>query len=107
MRPAAILCIVVECVISYLATAHGQGSEGVLEDLLKAQELDHAECDGGVEAQASLVGTNGAAELQIQGYTSRHVSGRPIMTADSALIKYRACCAKAGAGTNTEQITTS
>lgn len=48
----------------HLASAHGQCCECVLEDLLEAQELDHRQADGGVEAQASLVGTNGAAELQ-------------------------------------------
>ena len=46
-----------------LATAHGKGGEGVLENLLEAQELQHAEGDRGVEAQAALVGSNGGVEL--------------------------------------------
>jgi hypothetical protein len=50
---------------AYLATAHGQRGECVLEALLKAQELDHAEGHGGVEAQATLVGADGAGELQM------------------------------------------
>jgi hypothetical protein len=39
-----------------LAAAHGQGGQGILEDLLEAEELEHAEVDGGVEAEAALVG---------------------------------------------------
>ena len=58
---------------TYLASTHGQGCERILEDLLKAQELDHTQGDSGVEAQATLVGTNGAAELQD---SNRHDWGR-------------------------------
>src|SRR5690606_1591786 len=39
-----------------LAAADGQAGEGVLEDLLEAEELDDPEVDAGVEAQATLVG---------------------------------------------------
>ena len=46
-----------------LAAAHGQAGQGVLEDLLKAQELDDGQVDGGVEAQAALGGADGGGEL--------------------------------------------
>ena len=46
-----------------LAAAHGQRGEGVLEDLLEGEELEHAEVDGGMEAQAALVGADGAVHL--------------------------------------------
>ena len=46
-----------------LAAADGQAGEAVLEDLLKAQELDDAGVDVGLEAQAALVGADGAVEL--------------------------------------------
>src|SRR5699024_9517177 len=46
-----------------LAAADGQTGEAVLEDLLKAQELDDAGVDVGLEAQAALVGADGAVEL--------------------------------------------
>ena len=49
-----------------LAAAHGQGGEGVLQDLLEAEELEHAEVDGGVEAQAALVGADGGVELDAE-----------------------------------------
>ena len=46
-----------------LAAAHGQAGQAVLEDLLEAQELQGAEGDVGVEAEAALVGADGAVEL--------------------------------------------
>ena len=46
-----------------LAAAHGEGSEGVLKDLFEAEEFEYAEIDGRVEAQAALVGADGAVEL--------------------------------------------
>ena len=46
-----------------LAAAHGQGGQAVLEGLLKAQELQDALVDRGMEAQAALVGADGAVEL--------------------------------------------
>ena len=46
-----------------LATTHGQGGQGVFEDLLKSQEFQNAEVDGRVEAQTALVGTDGAVHL--------------------------------------------
>ena len=45
------------------AAAHGQGGQAVLEGLLKAQELQDALVDRGMEAQAALVGADGAVEL--------------------------------------------
>ena len=46
-----------------LAAAHGKGGQAVLEDLLQAQELEHAQSDRRVKAQAALVGSNGRVEL--------------------------------------------
>ena len=43
--------------------AHGKGGQAVLEDLLQAQELEHAQGDRRVKAQAALVGSNGRVEL--------------------------------------------
>ena len=39
-----------------LAAAHGQGGEGILKDLLKAQELDDGEVYVVAEPKAALVG---------------------------------------------------
>ena len=46
-----------------LAAAHGQGGQAVFEGLLKAEELQDALIDRGMEAQAALVGADGAVEL--------------------------------------------
>ncbi len=46
-----------------LAAAHGEGGQAVLQDLLEAEELDDGKIDGGVEAQAALVGADGGVEL--------------------------------------------
>jgi hypothetical protein len=48
---------------SALAAAHGQGGEGVLEDLFEGQELENADIDRRMEAQTALVGTDGAVHL--------------------------------------------
>ena len=45
------------------ATTHGKRGETVFENLLQAQELQHAERNRGVEAKAALVGANGGVEL--------------------------------------------
>ena len=50
-------------VTAALATAHGQCGQCVLECLFKSEELQDAEVDRSVEAQAALVGTDGAVEL--------------------------------------------
>jgi hypothetical protein len=42
-------------------------SECVLEDLLEAKEFEDGEVDGRVEAQAALVGAEGAVELHTVG----------------------------------------
>ena len=44
----------------------GRRGQAVLEDLLEAQELDDAEVDGGVEAQAALVGADGGVVLHAE-----------------------------------------
>ncbi|MCY1292070.1 hypothetical protein D9M70_412830 [compost metagenome] len=49
-----------------LAAAHGQRGQGVLEDLLEGQELQHAQVHRRVEAQAALVGADGAAHLHAE-----------------------------------------
>ena len=49
-----------------LAAADGQAGQGVLEDLLEAEELDDAEVDRGVEAQAALVGPERGVELDAE-----------------------------------------
>jgi len=46
-----------------LGASHHQAREGVLQDLLEAKELDDAQINCGVETDAALVGTEGAAEL--------------------------------------------
>ena len=46
-----------------LTAAHRKGGQAVLEDLLQAQELEHAQGDRRVKAQAALVGSNGRVEL--------------------------------------------
>ncbi len=50
-------------VATALATAHGQCSQCVLECLFKSEELQNAEVYRSVEAQAALVGADGAVEL--------------------------------------------
>ena len=46
-----------------LGSAHRQCGQGVLEGLLKAEELQDAEIDGGMETHAALVRANGVVEL--------------------------------------------
>ena len=58
-----------------LAAAHGKGGQGVLEDLLEAQELQHAERDGGVEAQAALVGADGGVVLDAEAAIDLDLAG--------------------------------
>ena len=58
-----------------LAAAHGKGGQGILEDLLEAQELQHAERDGGVEAQASLVGADGGIIFHAEAAVDLNLAG--------------------------------
>ncbi len=46
-----------------LAAADGQAGQGVLEDLLKAQEFDDTGVNRGMETQAALVRSNGVVKL--------------------------------------------
>ena len=46
-----------------LAAAHGEGGQGVFEDLLEAKELDDGQVDRRMEAQAALVGADRGVEL--------------------------------------------
>ena len=58
-----------------LAAAHGQGGQAVLEGLLEAQELQDALIDRGMEAQAALVGADGAVELHAVAAVHLHLTG--------------------------------
>ncbi|MDT4836454.1 hypothetical protein FQZ97_701520 [compost metagenome] len=49
-----------------LAATHGQRGQGILEHLLEGEELQHAQVHGRMEAQAALVGTDGAAHLHAE-----------------------------------------
>ena len=49
-----------------LSATHGQAGEGVLEDLLEAEELDDRQVHGGVEAQAALVGAQSGVVLDAE-----------------------------------------
>ena len=51
---------------SALAAAHGQRRQRILEDLLEGEELQDAEVDRGMEAQAALVGADGAVHLDAE-----------------------------------------
>ena len=57
-----------------LAAAHGQAGQGVLEDLLEAQELDDGQVDGGVEPQAALGGADGGGELHPVAAVDLHLA---------------------------------
>ena len=50
-------------VAAALAAADGQAGEAVLEHLLKAQELEDGQVHAGMQAQAALVGADGAVVL--------------------------------------------
>jgi hypothetical protein len=50
-----------------LATTHVEAGQGVFENLLEAQELEHAEVDRRVQSEAALVGTQGRVELHAEG----------------------------------------
>lgn len=58
-----------------LAAADGHAGEGVLEDLLEAEELHDAEVDRGVEAQPALVGAERAGELHPEAAVDVDVAG--------------------------------
>ena len=57
-----------------LAAAHGQAGQAVLEHLLKAQELDDGQIDAGMQAQAALVGADGAVELHAVAAVDLHLA---------------------------------
>jgi hypothetical protein len=50
-----------------LATAHVEAGQGVLENLLETQELEHAEVDCRVQSEATLVGAESGVELHSEG----------------------------------------
>lgn len=49
-----------------LATTHVEASEGVLEDLLEAEELEDGKVDRGVETEATLVRAEDRRELDTE-----------------------------------------
>ena len=55
-----------------LAAAHGESGQGVLEDLLKAEELDDTNVYGGVKSDTALVRTDRRIELDTE--TSVHLN---------------------------------
>ena len=57
-----------------LAAAHRQCCKAVLEDLLKAEELDDTEIYRGVEPQAALVGADGGVELHAEAAVNLHLA---------------------------------
>ena len=59
---------------SAFAAAHGQRGQRVLEDLLEGQELQDAEIDRGMEAQAALVGADGAVHLNAEAAIDLNVA---------------------------------
>lgn len=50
-------------VAAAFATAHVEAGEGILEDLLKTQELEDGQVDCGVEAETAFVWAEGRVEL--------------------------------------------
>ena len=56
------------------AAAHHQRRQRILEDLLERQELQDAEIDGRMEAQAALVGPDGAVHLDTVTAIDLHVA---------------------------------
>src|SRR5690606_19597057 len=61
-------------VAAALAAADAETGERVLEDLLEAQELDDPEVDRGVEAQAALVGAEGAVVFDPEAPVDVHAT---------------------------------
>ena len=53
-------------VCATLSATHRQAGQGVLENLLKAQELDNGQVHGRMETQAALVGTQRGIELNAE-----------------------------------------
>jgi hypothetical protein len=46
-----------------LATTHAEASQGILEDLLEAKELENGQVDAGVKSETTLVGAKSRVEL--------------------------------------------
>src|SRR5699024_686849 len=61
-------------VTATLASADVHTGQGVFEDLLEPEELDHTEVDAGVEAQTSLVGAKSAVELHPEAAVDVHAA---------------------------------
>ena len=61
-------------VAAALAAAHGQRGEGILEGLLKAQELEDRQVDRSMETKTALVGANGVVELHAVAQVGLHLA---------------------------------
>ncbi len=57
-----------------LAAAHRQRRQRVLEGLLEAEELEHRQVDGRMEAHAALVRADGRAVLHAEGAVDLHLA---------------------------------
>ncbi|MCY1234518.1 hypothetical protein D9M72_471030 [compost metagenome] len=57
-----------------LTAADGHAGEGVLEDLLEAEEFHDAQVDGRVESQAALVGAECRVELHPEAAVDLHAA---------------------------------
>jgi hypothetical protein len=55
-----------------LATAHGQGGQGILENLLKGQKFEYAQIDRRMKTDSALVGTDGAVHLHPETPVDMH-----------------------------------
>ena len=58
-----------------LTTTHVQTGQSILEDLLETEELQDGKVDGGVETETTLVGTEGAVELDTETAVDLDVAG--------------------------------
>ena len=59
-------------VAAALGAADGEPGQAVLENLLEAEELENAQIDGGVEAEAALVGPESGIELDAVAAVDLH-----------------------------------
>ena len=58
-----------------LAAGDGHAGQRIFEDLLKTEELDDAEVERGVKAQATLVGAEGRVELDTEATVDVRLAG--------------------------------
>ena len=58
-----------------LSASHGQGSERVFENLLKAEELQNRQVHRRVKAESALIGSDGTVEFHAVAAVYVHVAG--------------------------------